>query len=398
MSKLPLEGIVVLDFATLIAAPVIGSFLADFGAEVIKIERPKIGDPRRGTHIIGKNKSASWLIGGRNKKTITLDLHKKEGQEIAKKLCAKADVVLSNFRPGVLERWNLGPEVLHAVNPDLIIGLMSGYGQTGPYKHKGGFDRTISAFAGITYTSGYPEHPPVRTRYPLIDYLGGYLGAFAVMMALYNRDVNHVGGEVIDLSLAEAAFIATGGSLPNYSVTGRIEERTGNRIYFFVPAENFETKEGKIITLNAGIEKLWRQLAKAMDREDLLTNQKFNPYFARIKNQDELYKIIGDWVRKKTVKEVIQILDDAGVPCEKINNIADLAVDPHLRERKSVLEIEDPQLGKVLIPGIIPKLKNFPGSIRFLGPDLGEYNQEIYSEFLGLTKEEIKNLEEKEVI
>lgn len=398
MPKLPLEGIIVLDFATLIAAPVIGSFLADFGAEVIKVERPIIGDPRRGTHIIGKNKSASWLIGGRNKKTITLDLHKKEGQEIAKKLCAKADVFLANFRPGVLEKWNLGAEVLHTVNPELIIGLMSGYGQTGPYKRKGGFDRTISAFAGITYTSGYPEHPPVRTRYPLIDYLAGYLGAFAVMMALYNRDVNHSGGEVIDLSLAEAAFFATGGSLPTYSVTGRIEERTGNRIYFFVPAENFETKEGKIITLNAGIEKLWRQLAKAMDQEDLLTNQKFNTYLARIKNQDELYEIIGDWVRKKTVEEVIQILDDAGVPCEKINNIADLAVDPHLRERESVVEIEDSELGKVLIPGIIPKLKNFPGSIRFLGPDLGEYNQEIYREFLGLSQEEIKHLEENEII
>ncbi|KKM92655.1 hypothetical protein LCGC14_1216340, partial [marine sediment metagenome] len=143
MPKLPLEGIIVLDFATLIAAPVIGSFLADFGAEVIKVERPIIGDPRRGTHIIGKNKSASWLIGGRNKKTITLDLHKKEGQEIAKKLCAKADVFLANFRPGVLEKWNLGAEVLHTVNPELIIGLMSGYGQTGPYKRKGGFDRTI---------------------------------------------------------------------------------------------------------------------------------------------------------------------------------------------------------------------------------------------------------------
>jgi len=398
MPKLPLEGIIVIDFATLIAAPMIGSFLADFGAEVIKVEKPKTGDPRRGTQIIGKSKNASWLIGGRNKKTVTLDLHKKEGQEIAKKLCEKADAVLFNFRPRVMEKWNLGAEVLHEINPELIICLVTGYGQTGPYKDKGGFDRTISAFAGITYTSGYPEHPPVRTRYPLIDYLTGYLGAFSVMMALYNRDVNHSGGEVIDLSLAEAAFIATGGSLPTYSVTGRIEERTGNRILFFVPAENFETKEGKIITLNAGIEKLWRQLVKVMDREDLLTNQKFNTYLARIKNQDELYEIIGDWVRKKTVEEVIQILDDAGVPCEKLNNIADLAVDPHLRERESVIEIEDPQLGKVLIPGIIPKLKNFPGSIKFLGPELGEYNQEIYGEFLGLSEEEIKNLEENEVI
>ena len=228
MPKLPLERIVVIDFATLIAAPMIGSFLADFGAEVIKVERPKTGDPRRGINIIGKNKNASWLIGGRNKKTVTLDLHKKEGQEIAKKLCEKADAVLFNFRPRVMEKWNLGAEVLHEINPELIICLVTGYGQTGPYKDKGGFDRTISAFAGITYTSGYPEHPPVRTRYPLVDYLAGYLGAFSVMMALYNRDANHNGGEVIDLSLADAAIIATGGSIPNYSLFGRIQERTGS--------------------------------------------------------------------------------------------------------------------------------------------------------------------------
>ena len=219
MSKLPLEGIIVIDFSTLIAAPVIGSLMADFGAEVIKVELPKIGDPQRGAQLVGKGKSPTWLVGSRNKKTITLDLHNKEGQDIAKKLCAKADVVLLNFRPEVLEKWNLGSEVLHQINPGLIICLVSGFGQTGPYKNRGGFDRTVSAFAGLTYTSGYPEYPPVRSGYPLVDYLTGYLGAFAVMMALYNRDVNHNRGEVIDLSLAEAAFKATGGSLPTYYLT-----------------------------------------------------------------------------------------------------------------------------------------------------------------------------------
>ncbi len=398
MSKLALEGIIVIDFSTLIAAPIIGSLMADFGAEVIKVELPKIGDPQRGAQLIGKGKSPTWLVGSRNKKTITLDLHKKEGQDIAKKLCAKADVVLLNFRPEVLEKWNLGSEVLHQINPGLIICLVSGFGQTGPYKNRGGFDRTVSAFAGLTYTSGYPEYPPVRSGYPLVDYLTGYLGAFAVMMALYNRDMNHNRGEVIDLSLAEAAFKATGGSLPTYSLTRSIYERCGNRIKFFVPAENFKTKDEKIIALNAGTEKLWKQLVKAMNREDLLTDKKFRKYLARIQNQDELYKLIGDWVKSKTTEEVMEILEKEGVPCEKVNSIADLASDPHMLDREAVLEFIDPDYGKVLIPGIVPKLKNFPGRVKFLGAKLGEYNQEIYRKFLGLTTEEIKKLEEREVI
>lgn len=398
MTQLPLEGIVVVDFSTLIAAPITGSFMADFGAEVIKVELPKIGDPQRGTQLVGKRRNPNWLVGSRNKKTVTLDLHKKEGQDIAKKLCSKADVVLLNFRPGVLEKWNLGAKVLHQINPELIICLVSGFGQTGPYRERGGFDRTISAFVGLTYTSGYPEHPPVRSGYPLVDYLTGYCGAFAVMMALYNRDINQNGGEVIDLSLTEAAFKATGGSLPTYSLTGSIYERCGNRIRFFVPAENFETKDENIIAINAGTEKLWKQLVSAMNREEFLTDKKFNSYLGRIRNQDELYKLIGEWVKSKNTEEVMKILEKEGVPCEKVNNIADLAEDPHMRDRKAVLEFEDPEIGKLLIPGIVPKLQNFPGRVKFLGAKLGEYNQEIYQNFLGLSSEEIKDLEEREII
>lgn len=398
LSKLPLEGIVVIDFSTLIAAPLVGTLMADFGADVIKVEQPKIGDPQRATQIFGKRSSPTWLVGGRNKKTLTLDLHKEEGQDLAKKLCAKADVAILNFRPEILVKWNISADSLHKINSDLIICLVSGFGQTGPYKNRGGFDRTVSAFAGLTYTSGYPEHPPVRSGHPLIDYMTGYLGAFAVMMALYNRDVYKNGGEVIDLSLAEAAFKATGGSLPVYSITGSIYERSGNRIRFFVPAENFETKDGDIVAINAGTEKLWRQLVKAMDREDLLTDIKFSKYSARIQNQDDLYEIIGDWVKNDTTEKIMKILEKESVPCERVNNIADLATDPHMLHREAVLNFEDPEYGKVLIPGIVPKLKKFPGRVKFLGAKLGEYNHEIFQEFLGLSKEEIKILEEKEVI
>jgi crotonobetainyl-CoA:carnitine CoA-transferase CaiB-like acyl-CoA transferase len=398
IAKSPLEGLIVIDFATLIAAPIVASFLGDFGAEVIKVEQPKIGDPNRATQIYTNNKNPAWLDTARNKKTITLDLHKSEGREIAKLLIQKADVVLFNFRPGILEKWDLNPNKLHEFNPDLIICLVTAYGQTGPKKSKGGFDRTVSAYAGITYTSGYAEHPPVRTRYPLVDFLTGYLGAFAVMTALYNRDVNNKGGEIIDLSLAEAAFVATGGSLSRYSVHKTIEERTGNRISFFVPAENFETCDGKIITFNAGTEKLWQQLVIAMNKSDLLENEKFKTYIARISNQDELYEIIGNWIKNKTSEEVIEILDNAGVPCERINSIADIVNDSHLWERKSILEFADDKLGKLFVKGIIPKFKNYPGSIRFLGAGLGEYNNEVYQNLIGLSLEEIEKLKENEII
>ncbi len=398
MTRLPLDGITVVDFSTIIAAPLIGTLLSDFGAEVIKVEKPKVGDVTRGGGDFSGRRSPLWLTINRNKKTITLDLHTNEGQDIARKLCAKTDVVIFNFRPGVIENWNLGPDDLHKINPDLIIGLISGYGQTGPYKDKGGYDRTVSAFSGVTYTSGYPEHPPVRSGFPLIDYLTGYLGAFAVMMALYNRDVNKNGGEVIDLTLTESAFRTSGAAISMYSKFGSIYERAGNRIRFVVPAENFETKDGRIVAINANSIKLWERLAEAMKRKDMLTDSRFNSYSNRFKNQDELYDIIGDWVKNYMAVEIMQLLEKAEVPCEKVNSIADLAEDPHMLQREAIIEFEDYEYGKILVPGIVPKLKNFPGRIKFLGGKLGEHNQEIFQNLLGLSSEEIKELEEKEVI
>ncbi|MHA1915169.1 MAG: CaiB/BaiF CoA transferase family protein [Promethearchaeota archaeon] len=398
MSILPLQGTRVIDFSTIIAAPLVGTLLADFGAEVIKVELPKVGDTTRGGARSAGGRSPFWLTINRNKKTVTLDLHTNEGQEIARKLCAKADVVIFNFRPGVIENWNLGPDALHKINPDLIIGLVSGYGQTGPYKDKGGYDRTVSAFSGVTYTSGYPEHPPVRSGFPLIDYLTGYLGAFAVMTALYNRDVNKNGGEVIDLTLTESAFRTSGAAISIYSKFGSIYERAGNRISFVVPAENFGTKDRKIVAINANSIKLWERLVGAMGRKDLLTDNRFNSFSNRFKNQDELYDIIGDWVKNYTAVEIMQLLEKAEVPCEKVNNIADLAEDPHMRQREAIIEYDDYEYGKILVPGVVPKLKNFPGQIKFLGAKLGEYNQEIFEKFLGLTPKEIKDLEEKGVI
>ena len=398
MPKLPLEGITVIDFATLIAAPGVATFLGDFGAAVIKVELPGIGDPIRGKLAYPDGRSPIWLNEGRNKKTVTLNLRTAEGQAIAHKLATKADVVLLNFRPGQAEKWHLGADDFHKTNPNLIVVQVSAYGQTGPYRKKGGFDRTIAAFSGNTFVTGYPDGPPVRTGYALIDYMTAYLGAFGVMTALYNRDVNHSGGEVIDLSLAEAGFRCSESALMDYSMTGNIRKRAGNRNPHFVPAEDFETRDNRILVINAGTDRLWKKLAHAMKMPELLEDERFNSTLNRIANQDALYEIIAQWVKKLTAEEGLKICDDAGVPADLIRNIADLAHDPHMREREAVMPFNDPEKEEVLIPGVFPKMARFPGRVKFLGAKLGEFNEEIYGNVVGLSKDEISSLKDKGVI
>ncbi|MBI4763464.1 MAG: CoA transferase [Deltaproteobacteria bacterium] len=398
MSRLPLEGIVVIDFATLLAAPVAATFLGDFGAFVIKVERPEVGDPTRGLPFVQDGRHFGWLNEGRNKKAVTLNLKTPEGVKLAHRLAEKADVVLLNLRPGKAEALGIGPEDLHRTNPNLIISQVSAYGQTGPYRKKGGFDRNTSAFAGMTYVSGYPDQPPVRSGYAMVDYMTAYLNAFGIMMALYNRAVNHSGGEVIDVTLAEAAFRSSESALMDYSLTGTVRERTGNRNLGVVPADNFPTKDGKILVINAGTDPLFQKLVKVMNKPELLQDPLYSTKFARIQNQEKLYQIVGEWVMGFTAAEGLQLLDDGEVPADLVRNIAELANDPHMLEREAVLSFEDPEKGKVLIPGIFPKLAKAPGRVEFLGARLGEHNREIYGDFLGLSPEEINRLESENVI
>lgn len=398
MKKLPLEGIVVIDFATLLAAPVAATFLGDFGATVIKVEQPGVGDPTRGLPFSEDGRHFGWLNEGRNKKAVTLNLKTDEGQRLAHRFAEKADVVLLNFRPGKAEGWGIGPQDLHKTNPNLIISMVSAYGQTGPYSKKGGFDRTASAFAGMTYVSGYPDAPPVRSGYAMVDYMTAYLNAFGIMTALYNREVNNGGGEVIDVTLAEAAFRSSESALTAYSLTGNIRERTGNRNIGAVPAEDFETRDGKILVINAITDPLFEKLVRVMGQPEILQDPLFENRFARTMNQDKLYEIIGRWVKGLTAEEGLNLLDEAGIPADLVRNIAELAEDKHMLERKAVMPFEDSEKGRVLIPGIFPKLARHPGRVEFLGARLGEHNREIYGDFLGLSPDEINELEKKGVI
>jgi crotonobetainyl-CoA:carnitine CoA-transferase CaiB-like acyl-CoA transferase len=396
--KLPLAGIVVLDFATILAGPVASTFLGDFGAEVIKVELPGKGDVTRRADYYKDGRSPMWLVEGRNKKSITLDLHHGEGQKIAHKLVEKADVAVFNFRPGKAESWGIGPEDLHKTNPGLIILQISAYGQTGPYSKRTGFDRTIQTFAGTTYVTGYPDRPPVRSGFALVDYMTSYLGAFGVMTALYHRDANGGKGEVVDLSLAEAAFRASESALIDYSITGNVRERQGNSNPFVVPASNFITKDGRNLVMNANTERMWTNLAQAMGMPELIEDARFKAYPDRVENQEALYEIICTWVGELTADGAIEKLVGAGVPADYMRDISDLAEDPHLLERDAVINMIDDQFGKIKVPGIFPKLSNSPGKIRHLGGKLGDYNQEIYGELLGLSDDEIAALGKKGVI
>ncbi|MBI3734314.1 MAG: CoA transferase [Chloroflexi bacterium] len=400
---LALEGLRVLDVATILAGPVMTTMLGDFGAEVIKVEMPGRGDTTRQNPALGPGLSFIWLQEGRNKKSVTLDLHHPEGQDLLKRLVAVSDAMVENFRPGTLEAWGLGPEVLLGVNPRLVLLRLSGYGQTGPYRRKGAFDRNASAFGGGTYVTGYPEQPPVRSGYAVADYMAAYTGAFAVMTALYWRDARGPStgsgrGQVIDLALYEPILRASEASIPIYDRTRRVRERAGNTNPGVVPAANFLTADGQWIAINANTDRLWRRWARVMERDDLLTDERFATLPARTANADALYAIIDEWARTKTAAELMATLDAAQVPADVIASVADLFADPHIQARANIVRVPDERVGALAVPGVIPKMSATPGRIAHLGPDLGSSNEAIYSGLLGLTARELAALKDRGVI
>jgi crotonobetainyl-CoA:carnitine CoA-transferase CaiB-like acyl-CoA transferase len=399
MSNLPLSNLRVLDCATILAGPVCATMLGDFGAEVIKIEMPKRGDVTRQQPVFGAGRSFLWLQEGRNKKSITLDLHQPEGQTILQKLVAISDAMIENFRPGTLEQWNLSPATLLALNARLVLLRLSGYGQTGPYRRKGAFDRNATAFGGGTYVTGFADAPPVRSGYATADYMAAYTGAFAVMMALYWRDARGGQGQVIDLALYEPVLRASEASIPVYDKTKRVRERDGNRNPGVVPASNFLSADGKWVVINANTEQLWQRWATAMQREDLLRDERFNTLQARLVNADALYAIIEDWVRSQSAAAVVALLDAAQVPAAIVNSIADIFSDPHIAARENIVHIADERVdGTLAVPNVMPKLSATPGRIAHLGPDLGAHNDEIYRGLLGMSDDELAHLQERGVI
>ncbi|MCG8548122.1 MAG: CoA transferase, partial [Alphaproteobacteria bacterium] len=381
-TALPLAGVRVLDIGTLIAGPFGATLMGDFGAEVIKVEQPGVGDALRGTPQDGEAaRSANWLVEGRNKKSVTLNLRVEAGQQILRDLAAQSDVLFENFTPGTLERWNLGWETLHEINPRLIMVRVSGYGQTGPYSKRAGYDRIALGFSGYMYPTGFPDRYPVRPAFPTADYSTGAFGALAAMFALYERDAqDHDGkpreGQLIDLALYEPSFRITANMLTNFAKTGEVRERIGNRNPTFSPAGTFTTKDGRLVQIAAGGDRVWRRLAEAMDMAELGTDPRYAKSRDRIERTEELEQLLADWVGKHDFADIEKRFVEANVPFGGIDTAADIAEDPHYEARENLATVPDEQEGDVVMPGVVPTLRRTPGRITHAGPPIGHHNDE----------------------
>lgn len=395
----PLAGVRILDLSTMIAAPYGAALLGDFGAEVIKVEMPGTGDSLRSMGPFKGDEPLRWPTLARNKKSLTLDLRTEKGKEILKKLVEKSDVVIENFRTGTLERWGIGYEELKKVNNDLIMIRVTGYGQTGPYKHKAGFGTPATAFSGFTYLHGYTDRPPISPAFSLLDYITGVYVAFSTATALYYRDANENGkGQYVDLALYESVFRMMEFLVTDYDQNGIIKERTPGLSGHSSPAGTFQTKDGHWVVLVTSSDRTFERLAIAMGREDMLTDERFHTNAVRLENFDLTNGIVADWVKTKNRDELLEYLDEHGVPVSPIYSIKDIFENEQYKARENIVEVEHPRLGKMKMPGIVPKFSETPGTIRNIGPDVGENNEEILKGLVGLTEEEIKKLEEENII
>lgn len=388
----PFENIRVLDLATVMAGPVSATLLGDFGADVIKVEEPLRGDTLR--NLGGKRGGdLFWAQEGRNKRCITLNLRVNEGQEILARLAARADVLIESFRPGTMEKWNLGPDRLCDENPSLIYLRVSGYGQTGPYRERGSFDRVATAFSGVTYASGEEDGPPMRSGFALADYMGAAYNAFAVAMALYERIAGGEGrGQVIDLALYEPMLRSSEASAVVFDRYGVTRERTGNRHPAAVPGGVYQSADGRWISLFAAPDHIFRRLCLAMGRPELVEDPRFIAADGRRLNAEELEALVGDWVAGRSAAQCLEVLLAEDVPSGPVNSIKDLFEDPHTTARENFVQVEDHSGDPLRMVGVIPRLSRTPGAIRHAGRPLGADNHQVYGEWLGLSPGEVDRL------
>lgn len=396
----PLVGIRVIDLGTMFAGPFAASLMADFGADVIKVEIPKIGDSHRGMPPVVKGVPGPWTVLSRNKRSISLDIRSEKGKDLLKRLVSTADIVVENFRPGTLERWGLGYDVLKQVNPRLIMVRISGYGQTGPFSHKAGFGTPATAFAGFTYMQGYPDRPPISPPLALADYVTGIFGALGALMALVHLRTNDSReGQQIDIALYESLFRLLESIVVDYSLTGRVRERSGHIMQGAAPAGAFQCKDGKWVIMVTSTQRTFARLAEVIGRTDLLSDPRFDTGPHRSEHRVEITDIVQGWFSMHTSAEAVAILDENGIPVSPIHSIADIFEDPQYKARENLVEVEHPILGTVTMPGIIPKFSATPGTIRFAGPvTIGQHNQEIFEGELGCSRAELQELEAEGVI
>ncbi len=373
----PLSGIKVIELGTLIAGPFAARILAEFGAEVIKIESPDGGDPLRKWRKLYQGTSLWWFVQARNKQSLTLNLKHDAGKRILRQLVAEADIVIENFRPGVMEKLGFGWEQLSAINPGLVMLRLSGFGQTGPYKDQPGFGAVGESMGGLRYVTGFPDRPPVRTGISIGDSIAALWGVIGAQMALRHREVNGGKGQVVDVALYEAVFAMMESLVPEFDVFGFVRERTGNIMPGITPSSIHSSSDGKHIQIGANGDAIFKRFMSAIGREDLANDASLADNAGRDARRNEIYAVIDQWVAAHTEVDILAILERAEVPASRIYSAEDMFHDPQFLAR-GMLEMAQLPDGKPFrIPGIVPKLTGTPGSTEWLGPELGAHNQAI---------------------
>ena len=393
----PLAGLRVIELGTLIAGPFCTRLLAEFGAEVIKIEAPDGGDPLRTWRKLHRGTSLWWSVQSRNKKSVTASLKTEAGQEVVRRLVKSADILVENFRPGALEKWNLGWDRLSAIHPRLIMVRLSGYGQTGPYRDQPGFGAIGEAMGGIRFVTGYPDRPPVRAGISLGDSIAAMYGVIGALMALNARHSNGGKGQVVDVALYEAVFSLMESLLPEYDVGGFVRERSGASLPGIVPSNTYTTRDGKYLVIGANADSIFKRLMTAIGRDDLAGDPALASNEGRVKRTDELDKVIGEWVAGRDLDDALAILAHAEVPSGKIYDVADIARDVHYQARGMLEQHRLEDGTPIKLPGIVPKLSISPGQTRWLGPKLGAHTEEVLSG-IGYSTEDVAALRAQRVI
>ena len=411
----PLAGIRIVEVGTHVAGPFAGQLLGDFGAEVIKIEQPTGGDPMRQWGAVRpEGHSLWWQVLGRNKKSVTLDLRQPEGQALARRLILEtADVLLENFRPGTLERWGLGPAELQKVRPDLIVARVSGYGQTGPYARRAGFGSIGEAMGGIRHVTGEPDRPPSRVGISLGDALAGVFAAYGVAMSLVHRERTRAAagasaagngtrpaqtGQIVDVAIYEAVLALMESLVLDYELVGHVRERTGSTLPNVAPSNIYRAADGVWVLIAANADAPFRRLAEVMGEPELATDERFASHTARGEHAAELDALIADWASHLSSDKLVEVLSEHGVPASGIYTAKEMLTDPHFAARGTLIEAEHPALGPLHMQAPCPRLTASPGSVRSLGPEHGQHNDEVLSGLLGLSAEDLDQLRQAGVV
>ena len=396
--KLPLQDLRVLELGTLIAGPFTGRLLGDFGAEVIKIEPPGKSDPMREWGKSKEGESLWWPIQSRNKKSITLNLREEEGQAILRELVKESDILIENFRPGTMEKWNLSYEALSEINPGLVMVRTSGYGQSGPYKSRAGFGSVGEAMGGLRNVNGFKDRPPSRIGVSIGDTLAALFATIGCLVAIHERKQSGK-GQVVDTALYESVFSIMESVVPDYLLAGYIRERMGNILPGVAPSNIYFTKDKTYIVIGANADGVFGRLCEAMGQSELAEDSRFATHHARGENMKLLDSMIEEWTKTLPAKEALAILEEKGVPSGLIYTAKDIVEDPHYQARDMILHVEHPKLGDFPMPGIVPKLSRTPGEVKHVGPEvMGKHNQEIYYDLLGYDQEKMEDLMKKRII